>query len=191
MDTPIGPLTLLASGRGLTRVLFGAGESTDSPVVEQARREISEYFAGLRREFTVPLDWGAATGFRSQVQRHLLTIGYGKTVSYGEIAAALGRPGAARAVGSACRTNPLPIVVPCHRVLRSDGSLGGYAGGLAVKEYLLGVEGLPQRMTPHPRASRVEKYHMPPIWQEKCTRNTPIKGQQRRQAMATQHGTPQ
>ncbi|WPF66341.1 MULTISPECIES: methylated-DNA--[protein]-cysteine S-methyltransferase [unclassified Corynebacterium] len=141
MDTPIGPLTLLASAHGLTHVLFGAGESTDSPIVEQARQELAEYFAGRRREFTVPLDWGEATGFRNQVQRHLLTIGYGHTASYGEIAAALGKPGAARAVGSGCRTNPLPIVVPCHRVLRSDGSLGGYAGGLAVKEYLLGVEG--------------------------------------------------
>ncbi|KQB84473.1 methylated-DNA--[protein]-cysteine S-methyltransferase [Corynebacterium oculi] len=142
MDSPIGPLTLLASPRGLTHILFGAGESTDSPIVTQTQRELEEYFAGRRQEFTVPLDWGAATGFRHRVQRHLLSIEYGQTSHYGEIAAALGKPGAARAVGSGCRTNPLPIVVPCHRVLRADGSLGGYAGGLAAKEYLLGVEGL-------------------------------------------------
>ncbi|MBC3186657.1 methylated-DNA--[protein]-cysteine S-methyltransferase [Corynebacterium sp. zg-331] len=140
MDTPLGPLTLLASPRGLTRVIFGAGASTDSPIVTQARQELAEYFAGRHREFTVPLDWGEASDFRARVQRHLLTIGYGQTSSYGEVAVALGRPGAARAVGSGCRTNPLPIVVPCHRVIRSDGSLGGYAGGLAVKEYLLGLE---------------------------------------------------
>lgn len=141
MDTPIGPLTLLSSPRGLSRVLFGPGPSTESPFVEQARREIEEYFAGRRREFTVPLDWSGATGFRGRVQRRLLSLGYGETTSYGALAAALGSPGASRAVGSRCRTNPLPLVVPCHRVLRADGSLGGYAGGLAAKRLLLDLEG--------------------------------------------------
>ncbi|KQB87244.1 methylated-DNA--[protein]-cysteine S-methyltransferase [Corynebacterium lowii] len=141
MDTPIGPLTLLASPQGLTHILFGPGESTDSPFVEAARVQLEEYFAGRRRTFDVPLDWGASSGFRLRVQRHLLSIGYGHTSSYGEIAAALDAPRAARAVGSGCRTNPLPIIAPCHRVLRSDGSLGGYAGGLAAKEWLLRLEG--------------------------------------------------
>lgn len=105
-----------------------------------AQRQIDEYFHGKRREFDMPIDWSLTIGFRGQVQRALTAIDYGQTESYGEVARRLGNPGAVRAVGSACATNPLPIVVPCHRVLRSDGSLGGYRGGTEAKQILLELE---------------------------------------------------
>src|SRR5699024_5819905 len=95
---------------------------------------------GSRREFDVPLDHTLSTGFRQRVQRYLPRIGYGDTLTYKEVAALVGNPGAVRAVGTACATNPLPIVVPCHRVLRSDGGLGGYLGGLAPTNTLLPLE---------------------------------------------------
>ena len=103
-------------------------------------RQLDAYFAGSRHTFDVPVDLRLATGFRRQVLDHLTTIGYGRTESYTAVAAATGRPRAVRAVGSACATNPVPVVVPCHRVLRSDGSLGGYIGGLGAKRTLLALE---------------------------------------------------
>lgn len=156
LDSPIGSLLLVATERGLIRLAFETEDhdrvladlaETVSPRVlaapgrlDEVARELEQYFAGARQEFDLPLDWPADGGFRRTVQGLLPTIGYGRTVSYSELAQLAGRPTAVRAVGSACATNPLPIVVPCHRVLRSDGSLGGYAGGLAAKRTLLDLE---------------------------------------------------
>ncbi|WP_377320023.1 methylated-DNA--[protein]-cysteine S-methyltransferase [Pimelobacter simplex] len=156
VDTPVGPLLLAATPRGLVRVAY-ASEDHDqvlttlgerlSPRILRAparldpvARELDEYFAGRRRTFDVPLDLGLSHGFRQLVQRHLPEIGYGETRSYGQVAALVGNPRAVRAVGTACATNPLPVVVPCHRVLRADGSLGGYIGGADAKTALLRLE---------------------------------------------------
>ena len=156
VDSPLGPLLLVASERGLTRVAFASQDhgqvlgqlaATVSPRVleaperlEPAARELGEYFAGRRRTFDLPLDLTTSGEFRRAVQLLLPTIGYGRTVSYTELATLAGRPAAVRAVGTACATNPLPVVVPCHRVLRGDGSLGGYLGGLEAKRTLLELE---------------------------------------------------
>lgn len=139
VETPLGQLGLEATSRGLVRVVFGAVPGESNAVTRQTAAEIEQYFAGERREFTVPLD-RSGDGFRAQAQAALSDIAYGSTETYSELAARIGNPRAVRAVGSACATNPLPIVVPCHRVLRSDGSLGGYAGGLEMKQYLLDLE---------------------------------------------------
>ncbi|WAL39668.1 methylated-DNA--[protein]-cysteine S-methyltransferase [Brevibacterium sp. BRM-1] len=156
IDTPVGPLLLAATQAGLVRVAFER-EGFDavlealaaklSPRVLRAPRrldavaaEVEEYFAGTRRSFDLPLDYGLSAGFRQLVQRWLPHIGYGQTRSYREVAEFVGSPRAVRAVGSACATNPLPVVVPCHRVLRTDGGLGGYIGGLDAKEALLSLE---------------------------------------------------
>jgi methylated-DNA-[protein]-cysteine S-methyltransferase len=108
--------------------------------LEGVAREIDEYFAKHRRSFDVKLDLSLSRGFRQLVQTHLPEIGYGQTRSYREVAELVGNPNAVRAVGTACATNPLPIVVPCHRVLRTDGTLGGYIGGLEAKTTLLKLE---------------------------------------------------
>jgi methylated-DNA-[protein]-cysteine S-methyltransferase len=156
LDTPIGPLLLAATSHGLVRVAF-AREDHDlvldqlanrvSPRVlhaparlDRAARELEEYFAGRRSLFDLPLDFQLSRGFRRTVLSHLPEIGYGKTASYAAVAAAAGNPRAVRAVGSACATNPLPVVVPCHRVVRSDGTLGGYLGGTDIKQTLLTLE---------------------------------------------------
>ena len=156
IDTPLGPLLLAATGQGLVRIAFER-EGFDavlstlaakvSPrVLEAPRRldaaatELEEYFAGTRRGFDLPLDHALSSGFRETVQRHLPEIAYGRTLSYAEVAELVGNPRAVRAVGTACATNPLPVVVPCHRVLRTDGSLGGYIGGLDAKSALLSLE---------------------------------------------------
>ena len=109
--------------------------------LDRVVREVTEYFAGTRRVFDVPLDFTLTSGFRLGVLEHLTHIAYGRTESYAQVAAAAGTPRAVRAVGSACATNPLPVVVPCHRVIRSDGTLGGYAGGPDAKRLLLTLEG--------------------------------------------------
>ena len=156
LDTPVGSLLLAATERGLVRVAYEvqsherALESLAALVsprilhaparLDAASREINEYFAGRRRTFDLPLDFSLARGFRAAVLSHLPDIGYGHTASYAAVAAAAGRPRAFRAVGTACATNPLPVVVPCHRVIRSDGSLSGYAGGPAAKRALLALE---------------------------------------------------
>lgn len=156
VDSPVGGLLLAATPRGLVRVAF-ASEGHDavlqrladrlSPRVllaperlDAVARELDEYFAGQRRSFDVPLDLSLSAGFRRQVLTHLPDIGFGRTETYTQVAAAVGNPRAVRAVGSACATNPLPVVVPCHRVLRTDGSLGGYLGGLDAKRTLLTLE---------------------------------------------------
>jgi methylated-DNA-[protein]-cysteine S-methyltransferase len=156
LDTPIGPLLLAATSHGLVRVAFAREDhdlvldqlaSRVSPRVlhaparlDRAARELEEYFAGRRGLFDLPLDFQLSRGFRRTVLSHLPEIGYGKTASYAAVAAAAGNPRAVRAVGSACATNPLPVVVPCHRVVRSDGTLGGYLGGLDIKQALLTLE---------------------------------------------------
>ena len=156
IDTPVGRLLLAATEKGLVRVAFEREDfdavltalaARISPrVLEAPRRldvvaaELEEYFAGTRRSFDLPLDHALSSGFRGLVQRHLPDIGYGHTLSYGEVAELVGNPRAVRAVGTACARNPLPVVVPCHRVLRSDGSLGGYLGGREAKATLLQLE---------------------------------------------------
>lgn len=139
IDSPIGPLSLTATDTGLTRIDFGGPEGAPSPLLLDAARQLAEFFAGERRLFDVPLDL-PVTGFRATAQARLADIPYGRTVTYTELATASGNPRAVRAVGSACATNPLPIIRPCHRVLRSDGSLGGYRGGLEAKRWLLDHE---------------------------------------------------
>lgn len=155
IESPLGPLRLQASPRGLSHVEFtatgdlqetvsrvdegGVGKrSTD--VLDAAQAQLAEYFTGRRRAFELPLDPPPTTEFRAAMHARLTEIDYGETVTYRDVAERLGRPGATRAVGSACGANPLLIVRPCHRVLRSDGGLGGYAGGLAAKRFLLALE---------------------------------------------------
>jgi methylated-DNA-[protein]-cysteine S-methyltransferase len=156
LDTPVGSLLLAATAKGLVRVAFTIENHENvltalatqvSPRIlsaprrlDTAAREIDEYFAGQRREFDLPLDFSLSKGFRRSVLSHLTDIGYGHTASYAAVAAAAGHPRAVRAVGTACATNPLPVVVPCHRVVRSDGSSGGYRGGPVAKQALLALE---------------------------------------------------
>ena len=144
MDSPIGALRLAATARGVSRVCFeGEPLPIDAPpAAPLATQELAEYFAGTRREFTVPLDLRGVTAFREAVLRELMTVPYGETTTYTELARAVGNPRAVRAVGSACATNPLPLFIPCHRVLRSDGRLGGYRGGVEAKRVLLRMEGI-------------------------------------------------
>jgi methylated-DNA-[protein]-cysteine S-methyltransferase len=143
METAVGALTLVAGERGLREIRFGAerGAARRADATEAAERQLREYFEGKRRKFELLLDWHG-TAFQQEVWRALLRIPYGKTVSYADIAASVKRPQAFRAVGGANRRNPWPIVVPCHRVIGSDGSLTGYAGrsGLGIKARLLEME---------------------------------------------------
>lgn len=156
VSTPVGVLLLAATEKGLVRVAY-AREDHDAVLQDLARRisprvlhapvrlapavrQLEEYFAGTRTGFDLPLDRSLSHGFRRLVQEHLPEIGYGRTESYGAVARSVGRPQAVRAVGTACATNPLPVVVPCHRVLRGDGGLGGYVGGLEAKTALLELE---------------------------------------------------
>lgn len=156
VDTPVGRMLVAATPVGLVRVAFeredfdAVLESLSvrvSPRVlraparlDEVVRELDEYFGGRRHTFEVGLDRRLSSGFREVVQRFLPSIDYGHTLSYKQVAERVGNPSAVRAVGTACATNPLPIVVPCHRVTRSDGSLGGYLGGLEAKERLLALE---------------------------------------------------
>ena len=156
LDSPLGSLLLAATDRGLVRVAF-ASEGHDhvlreladcvSPRVlraparlDSAARELEEYFGRARSAFDLPLDLQLATGFRREVLEQLRGVGYGTTTSYAGLAARTHSPGAVRAVGTACATNPLPLVIPCHRVIRSDGSMGNYRGGIAAKQTLLALE---------------------------------------------------
>jgi len=156
IDTPVGSLLLAATDKGLVRVAYDSEDhdkvldtlaTTLSPRVlraprrlDEAAREVDQYFAGVRTRFDLTLDLSLSRGFRQVVQRYLPEIAYGHTQSYAQVAQRVGHPKAVRAVGAACATNPLPVVVPCHRVLRTDGTLGGYIGGLAAKTALLNLE---------------------------------------------------
>lgn len=148
LDTPIGGLGLVASEHGLQRVLWpreaeaavrDADSRACSLLLDEAAFQLGEYFAGARTTFDLPLDL-LGTPFQRQAWLALAEIPYGETVSYAEQAARLGRPDAVRAVGAANGSNPVPIVLPCHRVIGSDGSLTGFGGGLNVKRALLDLE---------------------------------------------------
>lgn len=157
-DSPLGPLTVIVTPRGLVRLSY-AGDGVDeqldelalriSPRIMEApertddvRRQLDEYFAGRRHAFDVPIDWRLVRGFAGGVLRATAHIPFGSVSSYREVAARAGSPNAYRAAGNALGSNPIPIVVPCHRVLHAGGGLGGYTGGLERKEYLLRLEGV-------------------------------------------------
>ena len=156
VDSPVGALLLAATTVGLVRVAYGIEDhdavlaklaDAVSPRVlraparlDTAARQLDEYFTKRRTGFEVPVDLRLADGFRRSVIEHLRDIGYGHRESYAEVAAAVGNPRAVRAVGTACAHNPLPVVIPCHRVVRSDGSTGQYVGGPAAKSALLELE---------------------------------------------------
>lgn len=159
IDSPFGPLVVAKTRRGLVKVSFPTVYDTDETLAEladrisprvleapaeldDARRQLDLYFAGKLREFDLPLDWRLTDGFRKRAQQAIARIPYGRTRSYTEIARSAGNERAVRAAGTACGANPIPIVVPCHRVLRSGGALGGYGGGLPMKEALLEMEGV-------------------------------------------------
>jgi methylated-DNA-[protein]-cysteine S-methyltransferase len=156
VDTPVGSLLLATTETGVVRVAFtaedheavladlsarlGVPQPEEAGRLDEAVRQLAEYFVGQRRGFTVALDLRLSRGFRRTVLEQLSGISYGQTVSYATVAVAAGRPTAVRAVGTACATNPLPVLLPCHRVVRSDGSVGQYLGGVAVKQTLLALE---------------------------------------------------
>ena len=158
-DTPLGTIVVGATREGLVRLGLPSEDEAEvlqelaervSPRVlhasrgslTQTRRELDEYFGHTRQEFDVPLDWRLSSGFRREVLRATAAIPYGHTATYRDVATSAGSPGATRAAGSALATNPLPIVVPCHRVLPTGGGLGGYRGGPEAKAVLLGLEGI-------------------------------------------------
>jgi methylated-DNA-[protein]-cysteine S-methyltransferase len=150
MASPVGVLTLAASDAGLAAILWEADdparvplgpliEAYDHPILVETEHQLGDYFAGTLRCFDVPLDF-RGTAFQKSVWAALLTIPFGETRSYGEIARQIGRPGASRAVGAANGRNPISIVAPCHRVIGSNGALTGFAGGIAAKRHLLALE---------------------------------------------------
>lgn len=163
VGTGIGPLLLAATREGLVNVVFHATdavrdkalgrlasrlgrepvEAPDSPLLAETIRQVEAYFAGERRGFELPLDWSLISGFNRQVLLELASgVPYGAVVGYGDLAGRVGQPGAAQAVGVAMGSNPLPVVVPCHRVVESDGGIGGFGGGLETKRKLLALEGV-------------------------------------------------
>ncbi|WP_381799654.1 methylated-DNA--[protein]-cysteine S-methyltransferase [Streptomyces niveus] len=162
VGSDIGPLLLAATGEGLVTVVFHAttgrrdaslrqlkGRLGAEPVEDPAGRlaepirQLAAFFDGTLREFELPLDWSLSGGFNRQVLRELAAgVPYGTVVGYGDLADRVGSPGAAQAVGAAMGSNPLPIVVPCHRVVESGGGLGGFGGGLETKRQLLALEGV-------------------------------------------------
>ena len=159
VDSPVGTLLIAATPAGLVRVAFDCeghdgvlqalSDRISSRVLraparlETVVRQLDEYFHGRRRSFDVALDWQLSKGFRRVVLEHLAhDIDYGNTASYGALARMAGSPNAVRAVGTTCATNPIPVVVPCHRVVRSDGTMGNYRGGVAAKRTLLNLEGV-------------------------------------------------
>jgi methylated-DNA-[protein]-cysteine S-methyltransferase len=156
-DSPVGPLTLAATPAGLVRVAFGTDDGIfdelaqkisprvlEAPArLDDVRRQLDEYFVGDRHRFDLPLDWGLSRGFREAALRKLVEVPYGQVVSYKELATRAGSPNAVRATGTAMATNPIPLVVPCHRVVRSGGELGRYGGGVEAKVWLLQLEGAP------------------------------------------------
>jgi methylated-DNA-[protein]-cysteine S-methyltransferase len=159
VDSPLGPLMVAATPRGLVRVSYSQFRDDDavladlarrvSPRVleaparlDGARRELDEYFEGRRTEFDLPIDWALTRGFTTEVLRATAVVRFGHTTTYAEVAGAAGSPRAVRAAGNSLGSNPMPIIVPCHRVLRTGGALGGYTGGVERKEFLLRLEGV-------------------------------------------------
>jgi methylated-DNA-[protein]-cysteine S-methyltransferase len=156
IDSPIGPLLLAATGAGLCRIsfqpeperdaeslarAFGSRVLRSAAPLDEARRQLDDYFEGRRQGFELPLDLRLADGFNRRVLEELALVPYGETTTYGTLAARVERPRAARAVGMVMNRNPIPIVLPCHRVVGASGSLVGYAGGIERKEQLLRLEG--------------------------------------------------
>jgi methylated-DNA-[protein]-cysteine S-methyltransferase len=159
LDSPVGALLIASTPAGLVRVAFSSeGHDTvlqylserissrllHAPArLDTVARQLDEYFSGRRHKFDVALDWQLSKGFRRVVLGHLaVDVDYGTTASYGTLARLAGSPKAVRAVGTTCATNPIPVVVPCHRVVRADGRLGGYRGGEAARRTLLDLEGV-------------------------------------------------
>ena len=156
LDTPVGELLLAATARGLVRVAYPTEDRAavlqaladrisprvlhSAPRLDTVAKQLDEYFGGRRHHFELPLDWALSRGFRRTVLDRLNSIEYGHTASYSTVADLAGNPRAVRAAASACATNPLPVIVPCHRVVRSDGGLGGYLGGTEAKRTLLALE---------------------------------------------------
>lgn len=141
IETPIGPLSLQADEAAVTAIRFGAcGAQDASPLLDAAEAQLREYFAGARRTFDLPLA-PHGTAFQQRVWAALRAIPYGETCTYGELATAIGSPNASRAVGMANHRNPIPIIIPCHRVIGANGALTGHAGRLEVKRKLLALEG--------------------------------------------------
>jgi len=150
VDSPVGSLLIAATDRGLVRVAFEIenhdavlqtlADAISPRVLNAVAAELDDYFSRRRRTFDLPLDWSLSTGFRRTVLSQLPEIFYGTTASYSAVAALAGNPKAVRAVGTACATNPLPVVVPCHRVVRADGAIGAYRGGVRAKRTLLDLE---------------------------------------------------
>jgi methylated-DNA-[protein]-cysteine S-methyltransferase len=140
VDTPSGPVTITEDGEAIVAVTWGGRDSDDSPLLRRAAQQLSEYFAGTRHAFDLPLR-PKGSDFQCAVWNQMLAIPYGQTRSYGELAKATG--GIARAVGTACGANPIPILIPCHRVLAADRQLGGFSGGKGpeTKAQLLTLEG--------------------------------------------------
>ena len=157
VDSPLGPLTVAVTPRGLVRlaypelpldaVLADLAKEVSPRVLEaparldRVRRELDEYFEGRRRGFETPVDWALTRGFFRRVLQATARIGYGQVSTYAEVAAGAGSAKAVRATGNGLGSNPMPVVVPCHRVLRTGGGLGGYTGGIERKEFLLALEG--------------------------------------------------
>jgi methylated-DNA-[protein]-cysteine S-methyltransferase len=156
VDTPLGTLLVAATERGLCRIVYDADPDLETErlartfgvrvlrtakPIDPARRELDEYFEGKRRSFDLPVDVGLLADFHRRVLEELTRVPYGEVVTYGELAGRAERPRAARAVGTVMNRNPLPIVLPCHRVIGANGNLTGYGGGLERKEALLRLEG--------------------------------------------------
>ena len=144
-ETPIGRLTIAAENGFITNIFFSGEEPPDNPicadeVVMSAKKQIEEYFSGKRKVFDLPLITIDTATFGGRVRKAMLEIPFGKTVTYGDLAARAGNPKAARAAGSACNRNPIPIIIPCHRVVGKNGNLTGFRGGLDIKRKLLEVE---------------------------------------------------
>ena len=159
VDSPLGPLVVAATPRGLVRVAYTEPGSEDDVLedlaarvsprmleaperLDEPRRELDEYFGGHRKEFDLAIDWSILRGFTLKVLRETARIDFGELRSYAEVATAAGSPRAVRAAGNALGANPMPVVVPCHRVIRTGGALGGYTGGVERKEFLLHLEGI-------------------------------------------------
>jgi methylated-DNA-[protein]-cysteine S-methyltransferase len=155
IDSPLGPLVAATTPHGLVRLAYGSEDEVlgdlatrlsprilEAPTrLDEVRRELDEYFEGERKGFDLAIDWSLTRGFAGEVLRQTARIGFGKTSTYAELAGRAGSPRAVRAAGNALGANPIPVVVPCHRVLRTGGALGGYTGGLERKQFLLRLEG--------------------------------------------------
>jgi methylated-DNA-[protein]-cysteine S-methyltransferase len=159
VDSPLGPLVVAATPRGLVRLAYADNDSSDKVLEELATRvsprvleaparldpvlrELDQYFAGDLRRFETPIDWSQLAGFTRKVLRATARIDFGDTGTYRSVATGAGSPRAVRAAGNALGANPMPVIVPCHRVLRTGGALGGYTGGIERKEFLLRLEGV-------------------------------------------------